>query len=90
LSIKHIPSNQNQEANRLAQSGSGYQQIIEILADEIVVDGDWRKDIIEYLNNQSQQVSSKCLQTYFVATLSYDNYYINLQNYSNSLLNGLL
>ena len=29
-------------------------------------------------------------KTYFVASLSYDNYYINLQNYSNSLLSGLL
>ena len=28
--------------------------------------------------------------TYFVATLSYDNYYVNLRDYSNSLLNGLL
>jgi hypothetical protein len=28
--------------------------------------------------------------TYFVANLSYDNYYINLQYYSNSLLSGLL
>jgi hypothetical protein len=28
--------------------------------------------------------------TYFVATLSYDNYYVNLRNYSNSLLRGLL
>jgi len=28
--------------------------------------------------------------TYFVAILSYDNYYINLRNYSNSLLSGLL
>ena len=28
--------------------------------------------------------------TYSVATLSYDNYYINLWDYSNSLLSGLL
>jgi len=57
--MKHIPKIQNQEANRLAQSASGYQQIIEILADEVVVDKDWRKDIIEYLNNSAQQVSKK-------------------------------
>jgi len=49
--IKHIPRNENQEANRLAQSASGYHQIIEILADEVVADEDWRKDIIEYLGN---------------------------------------
>ena len=28
--------------------------------------------------------------TYFVATLSYDNYYINLRDYSNSLMSVLL
>jgi len=28
--------------------------------------------------------------TYFVATLSYDNYYVNLYDYSNPLLSGLL
>ena len=28
--------------------------------------------------------------TYSVATLNYDNYYINLRDYSNSLLSGLL
>jgi len=44
--MKHIPRNQNQEANRLAQSASGYWQIVEVLADEVVVDEDWRKDII--------------------------------------------
>jgi hypothetical protein len=27
---------------------------------------------------------------YSVATLSYDNYYVNLRDYSNSLLSGLL
>jgi len=57
--MKHIPRNQNQEANRLAQSASRYRQIIEILADEVVADGDWRKDITKYLKNPSQQVSRK-------------------------------
>ena len=28
--------------------------------------------------------------TYYVATLSYDNYYVNLRDYSDSLLSGLL
>ena len=28
--------------------------------------------------------------TYFVATLSYDNNYVNLRDYSNFLLSGLL
>jgi len=57
--MKHIPRNQNQEANRLAQSASGYWQIVEVLADEVVDEGDWRKSIIEYLKNPSQHVSWK-------------------------------
>ena len=28
--------------------------------------------------------------TYFIATLSYNNYYVNLRDYNNSLLSGLL
>jgi len=38
--IKHIPRNQNQDANRLAQSASGYRQIVEILADEFIANED--------------------------------------------------
>ena len=38
---------------------SGYRQIVEILADEVVADEDWRKGIIEYLKNPSQQVSRR-------------------------------
>ena len=55
--MKHIPRNQNQEANRLAQSASSYLQIIEVLTDEVVDEGDWRKNIIECLKDPSQQVS---------------------------------
>jgi len=47
--MNHIPRNQNLEVNRLAQSASIYRQIVKILADEVVADKDWRKDIIEYL-----------------------------------------
>ena len=57
--MKHIPRNQNQETNRLAQSASRYRQIVEVLADEVVDGGDWRKDIIEYLEDPSQHVSRK-------------------------------
>jgi len=32
---------------------------IDILADQAIADEDWRKDIIEYLKNPSQQVSRK-------------------------------
>ena len=28
--------------------------------------------------------------TYSVATLNYDNYYVNLRDYSNSILSGLI
>ena len=57
--MKHIPRNQNQEANQLAQSSFGYQQIVEVLVDKVVTDEDWRKNIIEYLKNPSQQVSRR-------------------------------
>jgi hypothetical protein len=57
--MKHIPRNQNQEANQLAQSSFGYQQIVEVLVDKVVTDEDWRKNIIEYLKNPSQQLSGK-------------------------------
>ena len=36
VTIRHIPRAQNQEANRLAQSASGYRQIQEILSNEVV------------------------------------------------------
>jgi hypothetical protein len=58
VTIKHIPRAQNQEANRLAQSTSGYQQIQEVFNDEIVAD-DWRSEIIDCLRNPSQKVSRK-------------------------------
>jgi ribonuclease HI len=59
ISIKHIPRCQNQEANHLAQSASGYWQIYEILNNSIANDADWRKEIIEYLNEPSQKVSRR-------------------------------
>ena len=58
VTIKHIPKAQNQEANRLAQSASSYQQIQEVFNNEIVAD-DWRREIIDYLKNPSQKVSRK-------------------------------
>ena len=38
--FKHIPRNQNQEANRLAQSAFGYRWIVKILVDELIDDRD--------------------------------------------------
>lgn len=48
VSIMHVPKAQNEEANRLAQSASGYRQTFDIFNDEIIAD-DWRKRIIDYL-----------------------------------------
>jgi hypothetical protein len=58
VSIKHIPRAQNQEANRPAQSASSYQQIQEILSNEVIAN-DWREEIVNYLRNPSQKVSRK-------------------------------
>jgi hypothetical protein len=57
--MKHIPRSQKQETNQVAHSASGYRQIVEILADAVVDEEDWRKDIIKYLKDPSQQVSRK-------------------------------
>ena len=48
ISLQHIPRAQNQEANRLAQSASGYRVFQEILSSEILTN-DWRVEIAEYL-----------------------------------------
>jgi hypothetical protein len=59
ISIKHIPRCQNQEANRLAQSASGYRKIYEILNNGVADEADWRKEIIKYLKQPSQKVSRR-------------------------------
>ena len=58
VTIKHIPRAQNQEANRLAQSASGYWQIQDVFNNEVVID-DWRREITDYLKTPSQRVSRK-------------------------------
>ena len=58
VTIKHIPRAQNHEANRLAQSASGYQQIQEVFSSEIVPD-DWKSEIMDFLRNPLQKVSRK-------------------------------
>ena len=52
VTLKHIPRAQNQEANRLAQSASGYRLIQEVLSNEVITD-DWRVEIADYLRNLS-------------------------------------
>ena len=56
--FQHIPRAQNQEANRLAQSASGYQVFREVLSSETSND-DWRVEIADYLRNPSQKVARK-------------------------------
>jgi ribonuclease HI len=63
--LQHIPREHNEEANRLAQSASGYRESQEVFAKEVCAFGsdlaedDWRKEIVDYLENPSQKVSRK-------------------------------
>jgi hypothetical protein len=56
--LQHIPREHNEEANRLAQSASG-RESQEVFAKEVcafgsdLAEGDWRKEIIDYLENPS-------------------------------------
>ena len=52
VSLQHIPRAQNQEANWLAQSASGYRVLQEILSSETLTN-DWKVEIADYLKNQS-------------------------------------
>jgi hypothetical protein len=62
---QHIPRENNEEANRLAQSASGYRENQEVFATDIYTFGsdltedDWRKEIVDYLENPSRKVSRK-------------------------------
>ena len=58
ISFQHISRAQNQEANRLAQSASGYQMFQEVLSSE-TSSNDWRVEIADYLRNLSQKVTRK-------------------------------
>jgi hypothetical protein len=63
--LQHIPREHNEEANRLAQSASGYRENQEAFAMEVCAFGsdlaedDWRKEIVDYLENPSRKVSRK-------------------------------
>lgn len=59
--MKHIPREQNIEANDLAQGAPGYKSILKDVDIEIAeVDADdWRYDILNYLKNPSQSASRK-------------------------------
>jgi ribonuclease HI len=63
--LQHIPREHNEEANRLVQSASGYKESQEAFAAEIcalgmdLAEGDWRKEIVDYLKDPSRKVSRK-------------------------------
>jgi ribonuclease HI len=65
VTLQHIPREHNEEANRLAQSTSGYKENQEAFATDICVLGmdlaedDWRKEIVDYLKDPSRKVSRK-------------------------------
>jgi hypothetical protein len=59
--LQHIPREHNEEANRLAQSASGYRENQEVFSNDIysfggdLVEDDWRKEIVDYLENPSEK-----------------------------------
>jgi hypothetical protein len=63
--LQHISREHNEEANRLAQSASGYKKNLEAFAMEMyalgmdLAEDDWRKEIIDYLEDPSRKVSRK-------------------------------
>jgi ribonuclease HI len=62
--LQHIPREHNEEANKLAQSASGYRENQEAFDMVCAFEGDlaeddWRKEIIDYLANPSRKVSRK-------------------------------
>jgi hypothetical protein len=63
--LQHIPREHNEEANMLSQSASGYRESQEALAMDVCVLGmdlakdDWRKEIVDYLEDPSRKVSRK-------------------------------
>jgi hypothetical protein len=63
--LLHIPREHNEEANRLAQSASGYRENQEVFASDVCAFGsdlaedDWRKEIVDYLENPSRKISRK-------------------------------
>jgi hypothetical protein len=63
--LQHIPREHNEEANRLAQSASGYRENQEVFANDVyffgsdLAEDDWREEIVDYLENPSRKVSRK-------------------------------
>jgi Fe2+ transport system protein B len=63
--LQHIPREHNEEANMLAQSASRYRESQEVFVKEVyafgsdLAENDWRKEIVDYLENPSRKVSRK-------------------------------
>jgi ribonuclease HI len=63
--LQHIPREHNEEANRLAQSASGYRENQEVFANDVysfggdLAEDDWRKEVVDYLENPSRKVYRK-------------------------------
>ena len=58
VTIEHVPKLYNGDANRLAQHASGYWPMEGVMALELPAD-DWRKEIIDYLEDPSRKVSRR-------------------------------
>ena len=58
VTIEHVPKLYNEDANRLAQHASGYRPIEGVMTLELPTD-DWRKEIVEYLEDPSKKVSRR-------------------------------
>ncbi len=61
VTLKHVPWEQNVEANDLAQGASGYKLMVRDIEVEVatIIADDWRYDVFQYLKNPSQSVSRK-------------------------------
>jgi hypothetical protein len=63
--LQHITRENNGEANRLAQSASGYRENQEAFAIDVysfgsdLAEDDWRQEIADYLEDPSRKVSMK-------------------------------
>jgi hypothetical protein len=55
VTIEHVPKLYNEDANQLAQHASDYQPIEGVMTLELPTD-DWRKEIVEYLEDSSKKV----------------------------------
>ena len=56
VTIEHVPKLYNGDANRLAQHAFGYRSMEGVMTLELPAD-DWRKEIVEYLEDPSKKVS---------------------------------